>query len=94
MVFNAVGFRLPARNATRWNSSFYMLAAFLKAIEQDPSLQTRLSAVKKHRPLNANQILILKEIVLILKPFESVTFKLILRLLEMLFPHIWLFSTC
>lgn len=73
LVFNTVGFRLPAHNATRWNSSFYMLAAFLKAIEQDPSLQTRLSAVKKHRPLNANQILILKEIVVILKPFESVS---------------------
>jgi len=73
MVFNAVGFRLPARNATRWNSSFYMLAAFLKAIEREPSLQARLSAVKKHRPLNANQILTLKEIVVILKPFESVS---------------------
>ncbi|KAK4024351.1 hypothetical protein OUZ56_009770 [Daphnia magna] len=46
MVFNAVGFRLTAKNATRWNSTYFMMMKFLRAIDKDPTLCSRLNAVK------------------------------------------------
>lgn len=63
MLVNSVGFRLPAKNATRWNSTYYMLATFVKAIDADPTLLARLNAVKKHKALSASELLILREVV-------------------------------
>lgn len=71
MLLSSVGFRLPAKNTTRWNSTFYMLATFLKAIHKDPTLLARLNAIKKHSTLTAFEITVLGEIVAILKPFEN-----------------------
>jgi hypothetical protein len=72
MVFNAVGFRLPAKHATRWNSTYFiMLSKFLQAIDKDPTLCSRLNAVKKHGNLTAFQIVVLRELVAILKPFVT-----------------------
>ncbi|KZR98441.1 Uncharacterized protein APZ42_006142 [Daphnia magna] len=48
-VFKAVGFRLVAKNATRWNSQLASLRSIIKAIDYDPQLQTGLNATtKKH----------------------------------------------
>ena len=71
IVFNAVGFRLPAKNATRWNSTYFMLSKFLQMIDKDSTLCSRLNAVKKHGNLTAFQIVVLKELVAILKPFVT-----------------------
>lgn len=73
VLVSCVGFRLPTKNSTRWNSTFYMLATFLKAIDAEPALQNRLNATKKHKALTAIEIVVLREIVAILKPFESVS---------------------
>ncbi len=50
-----------------------MLSAFLKAVDADPTLLNRLNAVKKHKGLTAFELVILREIVTILKPFENVS---------------------
>jgi hypothetical protein len=71
IVFNAVGFHLPAKNATRWNSTFFVLSKFLQAIDKDSTLCSRLNAVKKHGNLTAFQIVVLRELVAILKPFVT-----------------------
>jgi hypothetical protein len=71
MIHHAVGFRLSKKNSTRWNSTLYELQNFSKAIETDPTLLTRLNAVKKHGSLSAYQQILLKEIIAILKPFEA-----------------------
>ncbi|KZS05053.1 Uncharacterized protein APZ42_031857 [Daphnia magna] len=63
MVFNAVGFCLTAKNATRWNSTYFMMMKFLRAIDKDPTLCSRLNAVKKHGSLTAFQLVVLREIV-------------------------------
>nr|CAH0106937.1 unnamed protein product [Daphnia galeata] len=59
------------KNSTRWNSTLYELENFLKAIEADPTLLTRLNAVKKHGSFSAYQQILFKEIIAILKPFEA-----------------------
>lgn len=71
MIASTVGFRLPAKNSTRWNSTFYMLATFLKAVDKDPSLLARLNAIRKHSTLTAFELIVVREIVAILKPFEN-----------------------
>jgi hypothetical protein len=73
MVFNSVGFRLPAKHhATRWNSTYFiMLSKFVQAIDKDPILCSRRNAVKKHGNLTAFQIVVLRELVAILKPFVT-----------------------
>ncbi|XP_045032028.1 uncharacterized protein LOC116933634 isoform X4 [Daphnia magna] len=71
LIYNLVGFRLSKKNSTRWNSTLYELQNFLKAIQTDTALLTRLMAVKKHGTLTAYQQIVLKEIVAILKPFEA-----------------------
>lgn len=71
MIYNSVGFRLSKKNSTRWNSTLYELEIFLKAIESDPTLLSRLNAVKKHGSLSAYHQILLKEIIGILKPFEA-----------------------
>lgn len=47
-----------------------MLATFVKAMDADPTLLNRLRAVKTHSPLTATEVIILREVVAILKPFE------------------------
>ncbi|KAK4024660.1 hypothetical protein OUZ56_010082 [Daphnia magna] len=47
------------------------LQNFLKEIQTDATLLTRLTAIKKHGPLTAYQQMVLKEIVAIRKPFEA-----------------------
>ena len=70
MIEAAVGFRLPKKNETRWNSSFYMVAPCVKAMDADPTLLNRLRAVKTHSSMTASEVIILREVVAILKPFE------------------------
>lgn len=72
-VYKAVGFRLVAKNITRWNSQCKMIRSVVNAFEKDPMLPNRLNATKKNPKLTAMDIKILKEILLILEPFEEVT---------------------
>lgn len=74
VVFNAVKFRLVAKNATRWNSLLFSLQSLVKALDADPQIQSRLNATKDNkRKLSAVDIKILKEIILILIPFQEAT---------------------
>ena len=48
-----------------------MLSKFLQAIDKDPTVCNRLNAVKKDGNLTAFKIVVLRESVVILKPFET-----------------------
>lgn len=73
IVWERCGLRLKARNETRWNSELYMLLQFLRALDLDPLLLTRLNCMKKKPTFTASQLVILKEIVALLEPFEHVS---------------------
>lgn len=73
IVADAVGFRIPSMNATRWNSQYYMLQKLVDALQSDPSLQSRLNAVKKLGRLSNQEVKTLNELVLILEIFEEAT---------------------
>ncbi|KZS06790.1 Uncharacterized protein APZ42_029636 [Daphnia magna] len=70
-LFKAVGFRLPNENATRWNSQYLMLRKLLEAFEKASYLQETLNATKKLGKLSAYELLVLKELVALLKPFKQ-----------------------
>lgn len=71
VILNSVKFRLPAMNATRWNSQYYMLKKLYQAFDQDNNLQNNLSATIKHGRLSALELKIIKEIITILEIFEE-----------------------
>lgn len=72
-LVKCVGFRIPAMNNTRWSSQYNMLNKLMKAIEKDPTLQSKLNATKKLNKLTAYEINTLKELVALLKPFKVAT---------------------
>ncbi|KZS07449.1 Uncharacterized protein APZ42_028820 [Daphnia magna] len=69
----AVGFHFVAKNATRWNSQLRMIAALLKAIDKDRKLQSKLNATKKWGELSHHELGMLKELTILLQPFEDAT---------------------
>lgn len=72
-IAKALGFRLPARNATRWNSMFYMLRKYVDATEKDPILmqdRSRLNAVRELRPLSAYEMAVFEKSLLSLHPLK------------------------
>ena len=73
VLIKSVGFRVPPRNSTRWNSQFYMLRKYLEALQKDPILQTKLSACKRHGKLLPLQVEMLKELIILLGPFQQAT---------------------
>ena len=72
-VAKAVGFRLPNKNSTRWNSQFLMIKKLVEAFEKAPSLQDTLNATKKLGKLSAYELLVLKEIIALITPFKQAT---------------------
>ena len=68
-----VGFRLSLANVTRWNSQLKMIVDFLRALEKDPNIQEHLSSFKTHGMFSFHEIKILKELVMILQPFQDTT---------------------
>ena len=62
----SVGFKLPAMNATRWNSQHRLLQKLIEALDTDPCLQQKLKACSVHSSLKPSQIKMLKELVLLL----------------------------
>lgn len=73
-VFKAVGFRLVAKNATRWNSQLNSLRSIVKALDIDPQIQNRLNATtQKHAKLSPLELKLLKEVIIILTPFQEAT---------------------
>ncbi len=68
-----VGFKLSMANTTRWNSQLKMIMDFLKALEKDPNIQEHLSAFKTNGVFTYREVKILKEIVMILQPFQEAT---------------------
>jgi hypothetical protein len=71
MVLNLAKLRLPARNATRWNSQYYMLVILLRVFDIAPELNGKLNATKKHGKLEPFEIKIIRELILILEMFEE-----------------------
>ena len=49
----------------------YVLSKFLQAIDKDPTVCNRLNAVKNYGNLTAFKIVVLPELVVILKPFQT-----------------------
>ena len=72
VLIKSVGFRVPPRNSTRWNSQFYILRKYLEALQKDLILQTKLSACKRHGKLLLLQVKMLK-VLIILGPFQQAT---------------------
>lgn len=71
-VVKTAHFRLIQKNETRWNSQLYSMQSFVRALDVDPTLQNRLNATtKKHRKLTSMELNILKELILLLQPFEE-----------------------
>ncbi len=71
-VVKTTHFRLINKNDTRWNSQLYSMQSFVRALDIDPTLQNRLNATtKKHRKLTSVELNILKELILLLQPFEE-----------------------
>jgi len=68
-----VGFKLSLANTTRWNSQLKMIIDFLKALEKDPNLPEHLSAFKTHGTFTFHELKILRELVMILQPFQEAT---------------------
>ena len=70
-----VGFRIPSRNATRWNSQFSQLLLFSKALETNSAIQssTGLKAFQKHGSLSVRETKLIKEVILVLQPFKDAT---------------------
>ena len=68
-----VGFKLSLSNTTRWNSQLKMIADFLRAIDKDSSIQEHLSAFKTNGAFSFHELKILKELVMILQPFQEAT---------------------
>ncbi|KZS07363.1 putative Zinc finger BED domain-containing protein 4 [Daphnia magna] len=74
IVYYATKLHLPAKNATRWNSQYYAIKGLLRIYEIDPLIQTKLNATQdKSHCLTSRMIAILKELVLILEPFQEAT---------------------
>ncbi|KZR97840.1 Uncharacterized protein APZ42_007061 [Daphnia magna] len=74
IVYKATKLHLLAKNVTRWNSQYYSIKGFLRILEIDPLIQTKLNATKeKSNRLTNKMIGILKELVLILEPFQGAT---------------------
>ena len=71
---SCVGFRLPQRNATRWNSDLHLLKGFLQLVDSDKAKASnalnRLKAILKHGHVSASKLLLLRELVYILNHFE------------------------
>jgi hypothetical protein len=72
-VFKAVGFHLEAKNLTRWNSQLRMISALLKAIDKDSNLQSKLNTTKKWGELSSQELALLRELAILLQPFEEET---------------------
>lgn len=72
-VSKSVNFRLRAKNSTRWNTQLHCIRSVVKAFEADPQLQSKLNAVTKHGKLTPMEFKILKELMLLLEPFEEAT---------------------
>ena len=72
-INSSVGFRFKAKNVTRWNSQPKMVETFLKALQIDRHLQSKLKATKKLGELSPHEISILNELCILLKPFETAT---------------------
>ena len=73
-VYEAVGSRLTAKNATRWDSQLKAFRSIVDALDKDPQLQSKLNATtKKHAKLSLLEIKRLKEVILILTPFKEAT---------------------
>lgn len=68
-----VGFRIPAANATRWNSQLFMLIKLDEALKKDPQIQEKLGACKNHGSFSALEIKLLREVIKLLKPFQEAT---------------------
>ena len=74
IVYNATKLNLPAKNATRWNPQYYAIKGLLRILEIDPLIQNKLNVTKdKSHRLTSRMIAILKELVLILEPFQEAT---------------------
>ncbi|KAI9556088.1 hypothetical protein GHT06_018660 [Daphnia sinensis] len=74
IVYKATKLHHPAKNVTRWNSQYYSIKSFLRILEIDPLIQTKLNATKeKSNRLTNTMIGILMELVLILEPFQEAT---------------------
>lgn len=71
-MVESVGFRLPAMNATRWNSQVRMISQFFKAMEIDPDLPNKLNAMKKFN-IDSIDMKTLKVLMLLLIPFRQAT---------------------
>ena len=71
---SCVDFRLPQRNATRWNSDLHLLKGFLQLVDSDKAKASnalnRLKAILKHGHVSASKLLLLRELVYILNHFE------------------------
>lgn len=73
IVAKAVGFHLPNKNSTRWNSQYLMIKKLVEAFEKAPYLQDTLNATKKLGKLSAYELSVLKELIALLKPFKQAT---------------------
>lgn len=74
IIYKATKLHLLAKNVTRWNSQYNSIKGFLRILEIDPLIQTKLNAPKeKSNRLTNRMIWILKELVLILEPFQEAT---------------------
>lgn len=71
---SCVGFRLPQRNATRWNSDLHLLKGLVQLVDSKKAMESnalnRLNAISKHGHLSASELVVLRELVSILNPFE------------------------
>lgn len=74
IVYKATKLHLLAKNLTRWNSQYYSIKCFLRVLEIYPLIQTKLNATKEKSSRLTNRMIgILKELVLILEPFQEAT---------------------
>lgn len=68
-----MGFKIPAINATRWNSQLSQIKMFNKALQKHLAVQDKISCFRKHGKITTREQKILKEIELILSPFKDAT---------------------
>ena len=73
MLQSRAGFKIPVANATRWNSQLIMIDTFLKVLDKDSTIQDALSAFQVHGKFDFRDIKVIRELVMVLKPFQEAT---------------------